>query len=81
MTDMRWHEMTASDIQKAFNSITEERDRWRNIADKLAEAGGCWTCDEWMEIGEFSHGDPEKPHLCKWRVALYRYEREVIRDS
>lgn len=75
-TNVRLCGEAADEIER----LRSDSDKWRKIADKLAVTGGCWTCEEWMEIDEFSHGDPEKPLLCEWRVALHQYQKEAIHD-
>lgn len=39
MSDMRWHEMTAGEIQAEFNKLKSSRDRWRKVAIDAYEYG------------------------------------------
>ena len=40
MSEPRWHEMTYTEIGVLFRELTADRDRWRKVADDLAN--GAW---------------------------------------
>lgn len=37
VTEMRWHEMTATEIQKAYDDLMADRDRWRLLAKHVCK--------------------------------------------